>query len=198
MELDDLKKDWQSALNQTNKQNILTSKIIDQMTQKRYQSKIRQIKYPELIGGIICILGLGFIGFNFNKLDTVFLQAIGVFTILLLMILPILSYLSLTQLNSADNFDKPYIEILTQFANQKLRFLQYQKTNAFLNYLLLVMIIILLPKFFYGKDITFSKSFWTFAFSFGYLFLLFFSKWVKKFYGNSLRQAEELLKVIEP
>lgn len=198
MELHDLKKNWQSAVNQTNKQNILTSKIIDQMTQKKYQSKIRKIKYPELIGRIICILGLSFIVFNFNKLDTVFLRAIGVLTILLLMILPILSFLSLKQFNLAYNFDKPYIEILKQFANQKLRFLQYQKANAFLNYVLLVTIIILLPKFFYGKDITFSKSFWTFAFSFGYIFLLFFSKWVKKFYGNSLRQAEELIREIEP
>jgi hypothetical protein len=126
------------------------------------------------------------------------LRAIGVLTILLLMILPILSFLSLKQFNLTYNFDKPYIDILKQFANQKLRFLQYQKVNAFLNYVLLVTIIILLPKFFYGKDITFSKSFWTFAFSFGYIFLLFFSKWVKKFYGNSLRQAEELIREIEP
>lgn len=198
MELDDLKNDWESATNQTNKQNILTSKIINQMTQKKYKSKIKKIKYPELIGAIVCILGLSFIGFNFNKLDTTFLQSIGVLTILLLMIMPMLSFLSLTQFSSAENFDKPYIEIIKQFANQKLRFLKYQKANAFLSYLLLVTIIVLLPKFFYGKDITFSKSFWTFAFSFGYIFLLFFSKWVKKFYGNSLRQAEELLKEIEP
>lgn len=197
MELDDLKKDWQLAINQTNKQNFLTSKVIEQMTQKKIESKIKKIKYPELIGGIICILGVSFIWFNFNKLDTVFLQSIGVLTILLLMIMPMLSFLSLTQFNSTENLDKPYIEIIKQFANQKLRFLKYQKANAFLSYPLLVTIIILLPKFFYGKDITFSKSFWIFAFSFGYIFLLFFSKWVKKFYNNSLRQAEELLNEIE-
>jgi len=198
MELEDLKNEWESATNQTNKQNILTSKIINQMTQKKYQSKIKKIKYPELIGAIVCILGLSFIAFNFNKLDTTFLQAIGVLTILLLIIMPILSFLSLTQFSSAESLDKPHIEVINQFANQKLRFLKYQKANAFLNYLLLVTIVILLPKFFYGKDITFSKSFWIFAFSFGYLFLLFFSKWVKKFYDNSLRQAEELLREIEP
>ena len=36
------------------------------MTQKKYQSKIKKIKYPELIGAIVCILGLSFVAFNFN------------------------------------------------------------------------------------------------------------------------------------
>ncbi|HXS54951.1 MAG TPA: hypothetical protein VN726_02435 [Hanamia sp.] len=197
MELDDLKNDWESATNKAHKQNILTSKMIIKMTQKKYESKIRKIKYPELTGGIICILGLSFIVFNFNKLDTPFLQSIGVVTILLLLIIPALSYLSLISFPSANNFDKPYIEIIQNFAKQKLRFSKYQKANAFLNYLLLVTIIILLPKFFFGKDITFAKSFWLFAFPIGYIFLVFFSKRVKKFYNNSLTQAGELLKEVE-
>lgn len=197
MELDDLKNDWESATNKAQKPNILTSKMIIKMTQKKYESKIRKIKYPELTGGIICILGLSFIVFNFNKLDTPFLQSIGVVTILLLLIIPALSYLSLTSLPSANNFDKPHIEIIQNFAKQKLRFSKYQKVNAFLNYLLLVTIIILLPKFFSGKDITFAKSFWLFTFPIGYIFLIFFSKRVKKYYNNSLTQAGELLKEVE-
>lgn len=55
----------------------------------------------------------------------------------------------------------------------------------------------MLPKFFNGKDITDNKYFWIFAFPFGYIFLVFVSKWVKKFYHNSLYQAEELLKELE-
>ena len=197
MELDDLKNDWEAVARQAARQNILTSKIINQMTQKKYYSKISKIKYPELIGGIVCLVGLSFIGINFNKLDTVFLQSIGVITILLLMILPTISFLSLTQLNLTDDLDKPYVEIIKQFANQKIRFQRYQQANVFLCYLLLVAIIILLPKFFYGKDIAYSKYFWIFAFSFGYIFLLFFSKWVKKSYYKTLNQAEELLKEIK-
>jgi len=193
MELDDLKNDWESATTQ----HRLTTKVIDQMIQKKYASKIKKIKYPELIGGIICLLGLGFVVFNFNKLDTVFLQAIGVLTMLLLIIQPAISFLSLKQFNTTDDLSKPYVEIIKQFAIQKLRFQKYQQVNAFLCYLLLVTIIILLPKLFYGKDISYNKSFWIFAFSFGYIFLLFFSKWVKKFYNNSLNQAEELLKEVE-
>ncbi len=193
MELDDLKKDWESVTTQHN----LTTKAIDQMIQKKYASKIKKIKYPELVGGIICLLGFIFIGFNFNKLDTIFLQAIGVLTMLLLLIQPSISFLSLKGFNTSDDLSKPYVEIIKQFAVQKLRFQKYQQANAFLCYLLLVTVIILLPKLFYGKDITYNKSFWIFAFSFGYIFLLFFSKWVKKFYSNSLNQAEQLLKEVE-
>ena len=198
MELDILKSDWEATTNQGIKANILTSKTIDQMTLKKYRTKIKKIKYPEFIGGIVCFMGLSFIGFNFSKLDTHFFQAIGILSILLLIILPLLSFLSLIQFSTAGNLDKPYIETIQQFANQKIRFQKFQKANAFLSYLLLVATVILLPKFFSGKDITFSKSFWTFAFSFGYIFLLFFSKWVKKYYSNSLRQAEELLKETQP
>ncbi len=193
MESQDLKNDWASAINQADKENILTSKTITTMTKNKYQSKIKKIKYPELAGAIICIAGLCFIVYNFNKLHSVVLQSITVFTILIFLIIPTLSFLSVTQFNTTNNSDKPYIEIIKQFANQKLRFLKYQKVNAFLCYLLLVTIIILLPKFFYGNDIASSKSFWLFAFSFGYIFLLLFSRWVKKIYVNSLKQAEELL-----
>ena len=117
---------------------------------------------------------------------------------LLLMIMPTLSFLSWVSFNSEDDFDRPYIDIVKRFGNQKLRFLKYQEVNAFLSYLLLVTVIILLPQFFFGKDLTFNKYFWIFAFSIGYIFLLFFSKRVKKFYGTSLKQAEELLKEMKP
>jgi len=39
-----------------------------------------------------------------------------------------------------------------------------------------------------------NKYFWTFSFTLGYIFLLFYSKWVSKHYNKILSQAEELLK----
>ena len=196
MELDDFKKDWQSAIDQKQTLNVLTSKVIDQITQSKYQSNIRKIKYPELAGAFICIIAICFIVFNFEKLDTLILQIVGIAAILILTIIPLLSLLSLRQFSSG-NFDKPHIEIIKQFAKSKLRFVKYQNINAFLNYVLLVTVIILLPKLFSGKDITLNKSFWLTALPLGYIFLIFFSKWVKRSYGKSLTAAEELLKDVE-
>ncbi|CAN5916894.1 hypothetical protein BH11BAC7_BH11BAC7_32520 [soil metagenome] len=197
MELDDLKNTWNNQINETQEQD-LTFKIVDQMTQTRFKSKINRVAYPEIIGSIICLIAAIFIGLNFYKLDTTFLQGVGVISILVLLTLSIVSFLSLRQLKLTNDFSKPYAEILKIFATQKLEFYKLQKINITLSYLLLVTVIILLSKFYSGKDITDSKYFWTFSFSFGYIFLLFFSKFVTKFYKKILMKSEELLQELQP
>lgn len=197
MELDDFKNTWDNQSNETQQQN-LTFKIIDQMTQSKYNSKINRIAYPEIIGSLICLFATIFIGLNFYKLDNIFLQGVGIVTVLLLLTLSVVSFLSLRQLKKTNDFSKPYAETLKIFATQKLEFYKLQKINMALSYLLLVTVIILLSKFFSGRDITDSKYFWTFSFSFGYIFLLFFSKFVTKFYKTTLRKSEELLQELQP
>jgi hypothetical protein len=197
MELDELKNTWDNANNPLEEQQNLTPKMIDQMTQKKYHSKIKKIAYPEIIGIIICLISAFFIGINFYKLDTAFLQGAGIISILLLMTLSTISLLSLRLLNITEDVNRPYAATLKIFATQKLQFYKLQKTNVILSYLLLVSIIILLSKFFNGKDITETKNFWIYSFSFGYLFLLFYSKLVSKYYKKTLQQTEELLQELQ-
>lgn len=197
MELDDLKNTWNEANNQTNQKQYLTSQSIDEMTQKKYYSKIKKIAYPEMLGVAICLIGSIFIGVNFYKLDTTFLQGVGIVSIVLLLALSGISLLSLRQLNISAEVNKPYAETLKIFAIQKMQFFKLQKINVTLCYLLLVTVIILLSKLFNGKDITNSKYFWTFSFTIGYIFLLFYSKWVAKFYKKTLNQTEELLEALK-
>jgi len=192
MELDDFKNTWNTQKDKSTQPN-LTSKLIDQMTQKKYHSKINRIAYPEIIGTLICLLAAIYIGINFYKLDTAFLKGTGIVSILVLLILSVISMLSLRQLKMGKDFNRPHAETLKIFATQKLAFYKLQKINVTLSYLLLVTIIILLSKFYSGTDITNSKYFWTFSFAFGYIFLLFFSKYVTRFYKNTLRKTEELL-----
>jgi hypothetical protein len=192
MELDDLKNTWDNQSNKEEQQN-LTSKLIDQMTQEKYNSKINKIAYPEIIGSLICLIAIIYIGINFYKLDSNFLKGVGIISILVLMTLSIVSLLSLRQLKMTKDFNRPYAETLRIFATQKLEFYKLQKINMTLSYLLLVTIIILISKFFNNRDITDSKYFWTFSFSFGYIFLLFLSKFVTKFYKTTLTKTEELL-----
>jgi hypothetical protein len=71
MELDDLKNTWDNQSNKEEQQN-LTSKLIDQMTQEKYNSKINKIAYPEIIGSLICLIAIIYIGINFYKLDSNF------------------------------------------------------------------------------------------------------------------------------
>lgn len=192
MELNDLKNTWDNAGNKKHQQN-LTSKLIDQISQTRYVSKINRIAYPEMIGSVICILTAMFIGFTFYKLETVFFQAVGIISILLLLSISVISFLSLRQLKLSNDFSRPYADTLRMFATQKLIFSKLQKININLSYLLLVVVIILLPKILSDQDVTDSKYFWMFSFSFGYIFLFYFSKKVSKYYQNTLRRSEELL-----
>jgi hypothetical protein len=110
-----------------------------------------------------------------------------------LLLLSITSLLSLQKLNAVVDVNKTYAETLKDFATKKIQFYKLQKINVTLSYLLLVTIIVLFSKFFSNKDITGSKYFWIFSFSIGYIFLMFYSKWVAKFYRSTLRKAEDLL-----
>ena len=193
MELDDLKTTWQNEGN-ASAQNNLTTLIIDKMTKEKYNSKIKKITFPEIIGSIICVIAAGFIALNFYKLDTTVLQAVGIASIISLLIISPLGVLSLQQLNIKKDLNKPYAETLKIFAKQKMAFYKMQKINIILCYLLMVTIIVLLPKLFGNKDITEYKYFWLYAFSTGYIFLLLLSKFVSKFYKKTLQQTEELLK----
>jgi hypothetical protein len=197
MELDDLKNIWDDQSNKEQQQN-LTTKLIEQMTQKKYNSKINKIAYPEIIGSIICLIAIVFIGLNFFKLNTIFLKAVGIVSSLVLLTLSTFSLLSVRQLKIPKDFNNPYTETLKIFATQKIEFYKLQKINMTLSYLLLVTIIILLSKFFSDKDITNSKYFWTFSFSLGYIFLLFLSRFVEKFYKSTLTKTEELLRELQP
>jgi hypothetical protein len=197
MELDDLKNTWDNINTKIKQQQNLTPFMIDKMTRRKYYSKIKRIAYPEIVGVIICLITAFYIAAYFNKLDTPFLKAVGIVSILLLLMLSLISLFSLRQLNIKGGINRSYAETLKMFAAQKLQFGKLQKANITLSYLLLVTVIILLAKLFYGRDITGSKYFWTFSFTGGYIFLLFFSKLVSKFYNKTLRQAEELLKELQ-
>jgi len=197
MELEELKKTWDNQSNAVPHQ-ILTVKIVDQLAQIKYNRKIKSIAYAEITGGVICLMAIVFIGLHFHKLNTHLLQGVGVLSILILPALSIISFLSLQKLKMTSDFNKPYAETLKIFANKKLAFFKLQKFNITLCYLLLVAVIILVSKFFSGKDVTGNKYFWLFSFTIGYIFLLFYSRFVTRFYQNTLRKSEELLQELQP
>ena len=192
MELDDFKNSLNVESNE--EAQHLTPKIIDQMIERKYYSKMKRIAYAEYIGVAICLLAATFIGLNFYKLDTSFLKATGIVSIFTLLIISIISLVSLWAFNNIRDVNKPFVETLKTFATHKLRFYKLQKVNVVLSYLLLVTIIILISKLFNDIDVTGNKYFWIFSFTFGYIFLLFYSRWVMKYYKKTLLQTEELLK----
>jgi hypothetical protein len=194
MELDDLKNTWNEMNNEVKERQNFTLKILDKMSNRKLHSKLYRIILPEVLGSLICISSAFFIGFNFDKLDRTAYQIIGVIGILVFVMVTVISLLSLENLNKAGDVGKPYADTLKDFATQKIKFCRLQKLNLRLSYLQLVIVVLLLPKFFEKSGITDSKYFFIFSFSFCFIFLLIFSKWVMNSYNKTIRQTEDLLK----
>jgi len=194
MEIDDLKDTWDQLNNQVKKGKDLNPEVMNQFTKARYNRGLKKIIYPEIIGLIICLLGATYIEFNFNKLDTIFFQATGIAAVVVLFTLSVISLVSIRRLDGTGDVSIPYAAALKIFAMKKMQFLRLQRINLTLSYLLLVAIIILLPKLFGTRNLISDNPYlWTFSFTIGYIFLLFFSKWVFKSYSKTLQQTEELL-----
>ncbi|HEY1056823.1 MAG TPA: hypothetical protein VGE24_16875 [Emticicia sp.] len=197
MELDELKNIWDEASNPSEKQPFIEPKTIKKMTEIRYKSKLQKVVFHEALGTVFAFGAVVYMFINFNKLTTPFFQGIGVVTALMLIVLPVISLVLLRQLNSVGNVNQPFTETLKQFATQKLRFIRFQQASVLAAYVLMVFVILLMPKFTGGKSLNENKYFWSGAIAVGYIFLSFFSRWVLKYYGKTLAQAEELLKELE-
>ena len=194
MELDDLKNTWNEIDNQVKGKQNFTIKIFDKMSNRKFHSKLYKIILPEILGSLICISSAFFIGFNFGKLNGATYQIIGLLGIFVFVIVTVISLLSLQNLIKVGDVGKPYVDTLQDFGTQKIKFYKLQKLNLRLSYLQLVIVVLLLPKFFEKSGITDSKYFYIFSFSFCLIFLLIFSKWVMKSYNKTIRQTEDLLK----
>lgn len=195
MELEELKAGWGELSRKAEGQH-LSAIAIDQMTQRKYRKKVKGITNPEIAGIVICLAAAVFIGFNFSRLETPVFKVLGISTILLLSAISLLSFISIRELSVPANVNQPHVQTLEVFAARKLKFHRLQKISIFLGYLLLVAVIMLLPQIINGTDISGNPYFWMFSFSFGYLFLVYYSRFVSRYYRNSLDQAEELLKEV--
>ena len=193
MELDDFKNTWDEMGNRVKEKQNLNLKIFDKMNRTKFHSSLKKILLPELLGSIVCIGFAIFIVFNFEKLDTVSFKISGAIAVLLFILLPTISLLSIQQLYKSADINKSYADTLKDFAVQKIKFCKLQKLNFTLSYLLLVAVILISTRLFGKNEATDNSYFFIISFGFGYIVLLSFSKWVFKKYNKTIRQTEDLL-----
>ena len=193
MELEDLKHTWQESKGQA---QISPNTNFETMKNRKhmYRSTLKKITLPEIAGSVVCLGSAVFIGLSFDKLDTPVLLGAGVLSTLLLVALPLISLLSTRQLTKVGDFEGPYADTLKAFANEKIKFIRLQKINVTLSFLLLITVIVLASGLFGDKDIFSNKYYWILSIPLGYIFLLFYSRWVRGYYQKALQESEELLK----
>ncbi|HRN49219.1 MAG TPA: hypothetical protein PLS00_00825 [Niabella sp.] len=197
MELDELKSSWETLSHKLEHQRQLNSKLIEQMTNQNYKNRLNNIARPEFIASIFCFIMAIALIWNFNRLHTLLLQIFGGFSVLFLIVLPVLSLQSIKGLQTINISLPTYKITLKEFAAQKIRFQKIQKLNVFLSFIFMVTFAPVSVKLVAGKDVSHNITFWLTILPASVLVLFFVSKWVLRHYNNTLKKAEELLIEIE-
>ncbi|MFD1293305.1 hypothetical protein ACFQ5N_05600 [Lutibacter holmesii] len=197
MELDELRNEWQQMSIELDKQKILTDKLIIDMTQEKYNNKLKSISIPETIGTLVCFAAAIYIFANFDTLDTWYLQVSGLFTALFCIVLPMLSLRSIFGMQKINISTNNYKQSLEKFAKSKKQFVWIQKVSFYLSFILVIVSLPVSAKFMNGKDLFLESKVWLWYVPFGFAFLYFFSKWVFKHYKRTTDSAEDLLKELD-
>ena len=197
MELEELKSSWETLSRKMEKQQQLNSKLIEQMTNQKYKNRLNNIARPEFIGSIICFIMAIALIWNFSTLNTLLLQICGGFSVLFLIVIPVLSLQSIRSLQTINMSLPTYKNTLKEFAVQKIRFQKIQKLNVILSFIFIVAFAPVSVKLIAGKDISQNITLWLTILPVSIIVLFFVSKWVLRHYNNTLTKAEELLTEIE-
>lgn len=197
MELEEMRNEWQEMSKDLEKQQLLTDKLILDMTQEKYNNKLKSISIPETIGAVICILTAVYIVVSFNKLDAWYIQLSGLLTALFCIVLPIFSLKSILGMQKINMSTSNYKQTLESFAKSKKRFVLIQKISFYMSFILVIVSLPVAAKLLNGKDLFLESKVWLWYVPFGFLFVYLFSKWVFKQYKKTTNSAEKLLKELE-
>jgi len=197
MELDEMKNQWDEMSKEIKKQQILTDKLIVDMTQEKYNNKIKSISIPETIGAVICFASALYILMNFNKLDTWYLIVCGVFAVVYLIIMPIKSLRSIHKIKSINLSDKNVTETLIDFTKSKKKFWLVQRIGFYLNFIFIVTILPISGKLLSNKDLFLESKLWYLYIPMLVIFLLVITFLGLKHFKKATESAESLLKDLE-
>ncbi|MDC6351508.1 hypothetical protein PP178_08070 [Zeaxanthinibacter sp. PT1] len=197
MELEELQQVWTELSQEVEKQKKLNHKIIMEMTQQKYRRKFDKITRYETAGTVICILSAGFVLFNFDKLDTFFYQACGIFAIAFLVVLPTSVLLALRKIKAIDLINNPYKDTIVAYTKAKNRLLFLQRIGIFSSFIFFFVTLALTGKIMNDKDVFQETEIWYFI-VLVLIGLLFFSRWGYRMYLKITGSAEDLIEDIKP
>ncbi|CAN0606302.1 unnamed protein product, partial [Ectocarpus sp. 12 AP-2014] len=162
-----------------------------QMTHTKYNNNVTTISTYEKAGAVVCFGAVLYLLFYFYKLDTWYLQACGIATLAILIILPILILSSLKKIQNLDILNGTYKETLIIYTKLKSRLLGLQQIGIALSLLIMFLIIPITLKIFHNKDlflIPLKPEKWI-GFSVVFIGMVFFSRWGYKSYKKVTKSA---------
>jgi len=196
MEFEELQAAWSAMSTELKNQKKITDKIIIDMTKQKYKSKYSTAKTLESLASIVCFGMALYVILNFGKLDTWYLQALGVFTVLFYTVFPVLSLNALFRLHNLD-LSQDYSRLMIDFGKRKKWFLLVQQLSIVLCFILVIAALPVAVKISKGKDLLLQSSTWLWYVPFAMIFLFFFTRWGYRCYKGMTNSAEQLLSELE-
>ena len=194
MTLEEIQAIWSEMTEKIDAQKRLTDKLIIDMTQEKFKSKISKIARYESLGAVICFVAAIAIVLNLEKLDTWYLLASGIVVLLYLIMIPLIVLKYIGQMQSINLVKNTYRQSLLQFTKKRKRFLFWQRTALFSNFFLMVLMLPVSSKLFKGNDLFVTQSSIWFWYVIAMLvFLIPFSFWGYRKYKRMTAAAENLL-----
>ena len=199
MEIEQMKELWGQLSQKVEQQEQLTDQLILDMTQERYTNRFDKILTYESIGAVICFIAALFLMLDFDKLDTWYLKASGIFILLFLISLPILVLRSLIKIKSLDISQTDFRQTIVGYERAKNELLVLQRFGIYLSFVLALLVLPVSLKIFKNQDFfktSHDASLWI-AIGVFFIFLIFFAKWGYGCYQRITNSAEDLLKDLE-
>ncbi len=198
MNVEELQSIWNEMSAELEKQKRLTHEIIIEMTKERYKGQLQKIAKYEGLGAVVCFGAALFILMNFDKLDTWYLAVCGAFTLLYLLVLPIMVLRSIQNMRRIDISEGNYTDNLQSFTKARDQFLFLQRIGIGFAFLLILTILPVAGKLMKNKDIFMNSELLLWYMPVMILFLVVFSRWGYKTYKNITKSAENILREVEP
>ena len=196
MEFEEMKSLWGELSGKIEQQKKITDSLIIKMTKSDYKNKMTKVFIPELIGTLICFAAAFYILLNVQKLDRWYLIVCGIVSVLILFLLPVLSFKAIHKIRSVNILGNNYRQSLLEYSKGKQQFIFIQKLSFYLGAALLLTILPVMGRIIGGKDLFIETHLWLW-YAVGYPFFYGFSKWVFRKYAKATAEAEEILKELK-
>ena len=199
MELEELQTTWTQMSVELEKQKRLTNDIIIKMTQERYSNKFKTVSFYESLGAVVCFIAAIYIFINFGKLSGWLEISCGVFTLVFLLLMPVLVLKSLKEVQQLKIGVRTYRETVLAYTKKKKRLLVLQQISIYVSFFLTFTMLPVASRIISNKDF--------FAVSRGLPFylgiiialivLFFFARWGYGCYKRITNSAEAIITELE-
>lgn len=198
MKLEEMQEIWSEMSHQIEEQKTITNDLIMKMTKNQYHRKFDKLTFYESIGSVICFIMAIFILINFKDLNTWYLFSSGLFTVVFLIVLPILTLGSIGRLKRIDVSRSNLKEMIIKYKKYKGQLLLIQRLGIYLSFLLMFTVLPVFSKIMKGKDLFIENHSLLLVYMLVMsVFLLLFSRWGYKCYKNITKSAEDVLKELD-